>query len=148
MRRLGLLLPGLALSACVGAVAGGYWQCREGRWVAQGSPGHPEPLLACGTPRRALDDREACLRQGGQWGQVGLSSRPMCSLASPDAGRACADSGECEGLCEAGLTPSEREAVIQGKRPVRVGACTPRIPALGCRARIEHGRIVGILCID
>jgi hypothetical protein len=148
MRRMGLLLLGLALSACAGAGGGGYWQCREGRWVAQGTPGHPEPLLACGAPRRALDDRDACLRQGGRWGQVGLSPRPMCSLPSPDAGRPCADSGECEGMCEAELTPAEHDAVIRGKRLARLGACTPRIPVLGCRARVERGRVAGILCID
>lgn len=148
MRMSRVLLACLWVSACAGASGGGYWQCRDGRWIAEGTPGHPEPLKVCGAPRRALDDREACLRQGGRWGQVGLSPRPMCSLPSPDAGRPCADSGECEGMCEVELTPSERDTVLKGRHPARMGTCSPRIPVLGCRARVERGRVAGILCID
>lgn len=148
MRAAGMLLLGLLMSACAGAGGGGYWRCRDGQWLAEGAPRHPPPLKRCGAPSRLLDDPEACLRQGGRWGRVGLSPRPMCSLPSPDAGRPCADSGECEGLCEADLTASEREAVIAGKRLQRMGVCTPRIPVLGCRARVERGHVAAILCID
>jgi hypothetical protein len=148
MRARGIVLLGMLVAACAGAGGGGYWQCRDGHWVAEGAPAHPRPLKACGAPRRLLDDREACARQGGRWGQVGLSPRPMCSLPSPDAGRPCADSGECEGMCEADPTPAERDVVLRGEPLARLGVCTPRIPVLGCRARVEQGRVAGILCID
>jgi hypothetical protein len=138
----------LLLAACASA-GGGYWQCRGGRWSAEGAPGHPEPIKACGAPRRVIDDADACRRQGGRWGPVGLFPRPVCSLPSPDAGRPCADSGECEGLCAAVLTADERAAVMrQGKTLKRMGICTARIPVLGCHARVEQGRVVGIICLD
>lgn len=78
---------------------------------------------------------------------MGLSPRPMCSLPSPDAGRPRADSGECEGMCEAELTPAERDAVIQGKRLARMHAaysgawlpCARRTRA--CRGDLVHRSI-------
>lgn len=51
-------------------------------------------------------------------------------------------------MCEVQLTSDEEAALRGGKTLKRMGTCTARIPVLGCRARIERGRVAGVLCID
>lgn len=132
----------------------GYWRCREGHWQAVGAPAHPRPLKECGKARQRPNSQEDCVRQGGRWGPIGIFPTPVCSLPTRDAGRPCADSDECEGLCVAKLSPEERERLMRNRGPdsgpglVRPGACTPRIPVVGCQPKMEQGRVRYLICLD
>lgn len=143
----------LALGTASGSVTAaglGYWQCVDGRWTAVGAPAHTPPVRRCDAPRRTADTEDACLREGGRWGAVGIFPAPVCSLPTRDAGRVCADSGECEGLCAADVSPGERDALVQGRGTVieRAGRCTSRVPVVGCHAKVERGVVRRVLCLD
>ncbi len=143
----------LALGAASGAVTAaglGYWQCVDGRWTGVGAPAHPPPDRLCDAPRRTADSADACVREGGRWGAVGIFPVPVCSLPARDAGRVCADSGECEGLCAAEVSPGERDALVRGRGTVieRAGRCAPRLPVVGCHAKVERGVVRRVVCLD
>ncbi len=144
----------LVLPSCAATTDGSYWQCREGRWVAVGSPRHPVPFKECGADHRFPVSPRACAEQGGTWGPIGIFSLPACSLPTADANRVCADSEECMGLCAADLSPAEWSALMhtggEEVRPgiARTGKCSARIPVTGCHAKVEKGAARYIVCLD
>ena len=152
--RSGRRLLALMLVAQIAVADNGYWQCADGRWSVVGVPGHASPVKECGAVRRLPDKEQACGEQGGKWGPVGIFPKPVCSLPTRDAGRTCADSGECEGLCLAELTPEERDRIKRNRGPnpayslTRNGRCSPRIPVIGCHAKVEQGTVRYIVCFD
>ena len=90
--------------------------------VVRHKPGvtHPQDAADCGA-------------QGGIWlGSMGMSDTPGCRMPNADAGHACTDSGQCDGLCEA------PDGTKEGARIP--GRCTDHRPALGCRAIVVDGR--------
>lgn len=70
--------------------------------------------------------RDACIAAGGDWDDLsGRGHITGCNLPTSDGGKACTDSGQCEGVC-------------------RNGRCTDHQQARGCGI-LENGRR---LCID
>jgi hypothetical protein len=149
--KMGLLLALAMLlwasSACL-AHAAGYWTCVNGRWTSVGAPPHLAPIKTCGSLLEFPGTQQACELSGGTWGRAGLSSKPICRVRTRDAGRACADTGECEGLCLAALTPRQRDLVKQRRKMRLMGKCTPYAPVFGCMAIVREGFVTGLLCRD
>ena len=73
---------------------------------------------------------EECGARGGHWGQHGLSDR--CDLKTSDAGAACRDSVECEGLCLAPPGSREGGAVV--------GTCSAYAQDFSRQVLVERGR--------
>jgi hypothetical protein len=92
--------------------------------------------------------QRACENAGGRWGRAGLFPKPICTMPTHDGGRPCADVGECEGLCLAALTPSQRDLLMQREKLEILGKCTPSSPVFGCMALVKEGFVSGLLCKD
>jgi hypothetical protein len=142
----------LWLNGVTCAEAAGYWTCSGNTWVAVGEPQHPAPTKPCQSQLEIPNTQPACEQAGGRWGPAGLFPRPICRVPTRDAGRACADEGECEGSCLAALTPAQRDVAKQwtGLRQKQqiLGTCTPTVPIFGCMAVVKEGFVTGILCRD
>ncbi|MGQ0559991.1 MAG: hypothetical protein ACT4OE_10500 [Sphingosinicella sp.] len=112
------------------------------------APGSGVAAVATNEVAAPVDDERAqCEARGGQLAQAGLSGGMTCVLPTPDAGRACRGSPDCQGrFC---LLDQRR---LGGKRPEPgaevPGACQPTDYLYGCRDTVENGRFQGALCID
>jgi hypothetical protein len=143
-----LLAMFLWLGATSFAHAAGYWACADGKWVAVGDPGHAMPSKSCGSQLKIPGTKLACEQAGGRWGPAGLFPKPICRIPTHDAGRVCADTGECEGLCLAALTPAQRDLLNKRQKLQILGKCTPYAPMFGCMAIVKAGFVSGIMCRD
>ena len=98
--------------------------------------GLPKPLLVTPQPTTSpitIPDNETdCLEMGGTWGPQGRAQTDMCDLPTTDAGQACSDSSQCQGMCLASAS---------------VGTCSPRTINFGCFDIMMDGVQMGI-CID
>jgi len=128
--------------------AAGYWTCADGKWVAVGDPGHAMPVKTCGSQLEIPRTKLACEAAGGRWGPAGLFPKPICRIPTHDGGRICGDTGECEGLCLAALTPAQRDLLIKRQKLQLLGKCTPAVPLFGCMAIVKQGFVTGLLCRD
>ncbi|WP_440225332.1 hypothetical protein ACQQ2N_08765 [Dokdonella sp. MW10] len=81
----------------------------------------------------------ACLARGGSWTQLGRAPVKQCLLQTGDAGKACTDREQCEGLC---LAP---EGTADGDRVQ--GTCSADTNRFGCRSLVRDG-VVTTLCVD
>lgn len=129
----------------------GYWQCDGTKWVAVGAPEHPEPLVVCGgtgTGEGGAVTQELCEKAGGIWGPIGLFPEPICTQRTFDAGRYCADMGECAASCDAQLTKEEYQQMLDGEVVLTSGICWGATPLIGCHAMVYAGKVDGVLCID
>jgi hypothetical protein len=129
----------------------GYWQCDGTQWVAVGAPEHPEPLVVCGgtgTGEGGAVTEELCEKAGGIWGPIGLFPEPTCTQRTLDAGRYCADMGECAASCDAQLTKEEYQQMLDGEVVLTSGICWGATPLIGCHAMVHAGKVDGVLCID
>lgn len=136
-----------AVSASV-AQPPGYWTCSDGKWTSVGHPQHAPPLKICGSRLEIPRTQLLCEQAGGRWGPAGLFPKPICKIPTQDAGRICADTGECEGLCLAALTPAQRDLVNKRRKLQVLGKCTPSMPIFGCMAIVKEGFVTGLLCAD
>ncbi len=76
-------------------------------------------------------ERAECLMKGGKVGRGGLLPDEVCFLPEPDAGKACTNKTDCQGMCLADTR-----------------TCSPVTPMFGCFEFLdETGQKVGI-CID
>lgn len=134
------------------ASAAGYWTCSDGKWIAIGNPEYAMPIKSCGSHLQIPHTQLDCEQAGGSWGRAGLFPKPICKIPTHDGGRLCADTGECEGLCLAALTPAQRDLVKKwtgGRQKLQVlGKCTPYAPIFGCMAIVREGFVTGIRCQD
>lgn len=107
-------------------------------------------LAACSTPSgRGADPMSAtteppkteatCAARGGTWTQLGRAPVKQCLLRTTDAGKACTDNRQCEGLCLAA------EGTPDG--PATGGTCSVDTNVFGCRTRLQDGR-ASTLCVD
>ncbi|HST45699.1 MAG TPA: hypothetical protein VLK29_10815 [Luteimonas sp.] len=87
----------------------------------------------------AIASEAACLERGGQWTQLGRAPLKQCLLATRDAGKACTDNAQCQGLC---LAP---EGSVDGTRVG--GTCSADTNRFGCRQQLRDG-VPFTLCID
>jgi hypothetical protein len=132
--------------------ADGYWTCSGDKWVAVGDPEYAMPIKSCGSDLAIPGTQLACEQAGGRWGPAGIFPRPICRMPTHDGGRLCADTGECEGLCLAALTPAQRDLAKQWiplrQKQQMLGKCTPSAPVYGCMAIVREGFVTGIMCRD
>jgi len=131
-----------------GAQAQGYWTCVEDVWQPVGNPRHPSPQRDCNSRPAIPDTKLACEAAGGDWGPAGIFPTPICRMPTHDGGVACADSGECEGLCLAEPTPPQLAALRERKTMKLMGTCSSRIPVFGCMAEVRKGYVKGLICRD
>lgn len=75
------------------------------------------------------EEETACLNNGGSYEKFGKLQAYDCNMPASDAGKTCADSSGCEGLCLA------------------KGECSPNTINFGCIPLLEKGEEVTI-CID
>ncbi len=132
----------------VPAHAGGHWECRGTSWIAVGAPAHPRPLRTCGEKSGTPKNEAECLKRHGRWGRAGLFPKPICVLPTADAGRVCADTGECEGLCLADPTPAQRARLSAREAVVLTGRCTRSRPVFGCMYIVTKGVARNRICLD
>jgi hypothetical protein len=85
------------------------------------NPRRPEAIAAC----RACD---------GKWGLFGLRGYERCNCKAPDAGRACDDGDDCEGICL-----FERFTEVAPGAYRRVGTCSERLINFGCHEIVPSG---------
>lgn len=118
MRRTAALLIALVLPSCKAnfptrnMVAGESFSAAELRW---------------------------CERLGGQIEQVGFVAS-TCVYPSNDSGKACHDSEDCVGRCEA---PAGTEAGVTA-----TGTCSAMVGRIGCANVLIDGKATGMLCAD
>ncbi|MEZ0470721.1 hypothetical protein [Luteimonas salinilitoris] len=104
-------------------------------------------LAACSTPAeqsstlsmQPVASEAECLQRGGQWTQLGRAPVKQCLLRTTDAGKACTDGAQCEGLCLAS-EGSEDGATVSG-------TCSADTNRFGCQQRMTDGAAV-TLCVD
>ncbi|MBI2430887.1 MAG: hypothetical protein HYV39_02650 [Candidatus Levybacteria bacterium] len=80
--------------------------------------------------------KEACLKQGGKWGRIGISEFEKCNLKTSDKGKACTDSSQCESSC------------IGESFSSRSGKCSSWRITVGCYYFVNNGKVDGLLCAD
>ncbi|MBO9717066.1 MAG: hypothetical protein J7507_09710 [Pseudoxanthomonas sp.] len=96
-------------------------------------------LAGCATP--PVVDRAECAARGGTVRSVGMFATPACVIPYPDAGKACSDASECQGVCMA-----EAGAVVGD---FAIGTCQrDNRDVFGCYHEIEKGVVVGGMCVD
>jgi hypothetical protein len=86
------------------------------------------------TPSIPVTESE-CNAQGGNWTTLGLSypDKPrICDLKASDAGKACADSKHCQGICLASNDAKPGEKAV--------GQCSPYLSNFGNVVHVENGR--------
>lgn len=84
-----------------------------------------------------------CTARGGTYRQGGLGGYWLCITPYADGGKPCGDSDECQGTC---LGP--REPAVSPANPRKPGVCAADSYPFGCIARVEDGRVAGVLCAD
>ncbi|WP_058835312.1 hypothetical protein [Luteimonas abyssi] len=106
-------------------------------------------LVACATPveptsRNATSATDVttqadCAARGGEWKQLGRAPVQQCLLPTSDAGKACNDGTQCEGLCLAADGASDGT--------MAEGTCSVDTNVFGCQTRIDGGTAT-TLCVD
>ncbi|NNE56703.1 MAG: hypothetical protein HKN36_01225 [Hellea sp.] len=92
--------------------------------------------------KATAEERAACEKAGGIVKPAGMAGWEHCIQELPDAGKACADSGECLGEC---YVPADKDYDIGADA---VGVCTDTDEVFGCHARVTKGKATPILCVD
>lgn len=91
------------------------------------------------TPMQPVASEAECGQRGGQWTQLGRAQVKQCLLQTGDAGKACTDNAQCEGLCLA------QEGSIDGAKAG--GTCSVDTNRFGCQQQIRDG-VPFTLCVD
>lgn len=90
-----------------------------------------------------IDTEQKCRSFRGQWRGA------ICVLPASDVGKECRNSGECQADCIADLTQEEKKLLSEGPGKhsfEKVGHCSEFV--FGCYARVNSGKVDGILCAD
>jgi hypothetical protein len=82
------------------------------------------------TPQKS-NERLACEKRGGTWGNAGSAKVQSCIKRTRDAGKQCRKAGDCESACLA-----------------RSGTCAPVKPLFGCNDILQKDGSRVTLCID
>jgi hypothetical protein len=93
------------------------------------------------TEALATIDVEECQANGGAVRGVCMFGIPACVIPYSDAGKACSDSSECEGLCWI-----ENWGMAQGT--VATGHCTSNAQDCLCGVEVLNGKVDGGFCAD
>lgn len=97
-------------------------------------------VMPVGGPDKATITNETdCMREGGQWTQLGRAPVKQCLRQTTDAGKACTDSEQCEGQC---MAP---EGSVDGSQVG--GSCSVDTNPFGCQQRVRGG-MASTICVD
>jgi len=97
---------------------------------------------------RKIDDPKACGEAGGEWGTLGMSGTPGCTIPLPDAGKTCTDKHDCIGMCVASIDGDRyRDVAIQDIKPAH-GQCQPETAYFGCFIEFRDGKRQPAICVD
>ena len=94
----------------------GYWVCKNGKWVKQGKPSYPKPVVSCNKKPALPKNKEECLSEGGIWKKQGTAPFETCNKKTIDRGNLCRDNSKYEGLCQIQLTKEELRQAMGGKK--------------------------------
>lgn len=95
--------------------------------------------------RATPSDIVACQAVGGEMVESGMAGCERCIVQFADAGKTCQDSSECLGDCFA--VDVHLVQPPTGKTNLK-GQCSASNSPFGCRARLENGKSLGVLCVD
>jgi len=123
------------------------WTCKDNKWVAHGKPSYQKPNDPCGKKVVLPKNQKDCLIIGGIWKKLGPDPFETCNIKATDRGTICTDSSECEGLCQADMTPNQMKQGMKGKVRKGKGRCSVWRVELGCMGVVESG-MMKVLCID
>lgn len=98
-----------------------------------------KPSSADAEPARQPTTEAQCLQLGGAWKQLGRAPVKQCLLQTTDAGKACSDSKQCQGLCMAPQGSADGTTVG--------GTCSVDTNRFGCRQQLRDG-VPFTMCID
>ncbi|OGM57034.1 hypothetical protein A2955_03465 [Candidatus Woesebacteria bacterium RIFCSPLOWO2_01_FULL_37_19] len=90
-----------------------------------------------------ISTEQECKSLRGQW------RWDNCVLPASDVGKECRNDDECQAACIAELTPQEKKLLSEGPGKYsfgKVGHCSEFV--FGCYARVNNGKVDGILCAD
>uniref|UniRef100_A0A7C4M3A1 Uncharacterized protein n=1 Tax=candidate division CPR3 bacterium TaxID=2268181 RepID=A0A7C4M3A1_UNCC3 len=127
----------------------GYWVCKNGKWVKQGKPSYPKPIVSCDKKPALPKNKEECLSEGGIWKKQGAAPFETCNQKTIDRGNLCRDNSECEGFCQIQLTKEELRQTMSGKKTInkKYGQCSVWVVELGCFGVMEKGK-AKVICVD
>lgn len=99
-----------------------------------------DAVTAVGGPdKAAVTNERDCLREGGQWTQLGRAPVKQCLRQTTDAGKACSDSDQCQGQCMAPAGSVDGTEVG--------GSCSVDTNPFGCQQRVRGG-MASTICVD
>lgn len=101
-----------------------------------------DPLTYQGCVYPADDIVQACTVQGGEFSKQGMLGCYSCVVSYDDAGKACQDSSDCQGVCS-----STGEFVDSGTTN-QTGQCSLDSSPFGCRQLLEKGVAQPAICVD
>jgi len=125
------------------------WICEKGKWIKQGNPIYPKPIITCGDTETFPKNKEDCMKTGGIWKKQGPEPFETCNRKAVDRGNLCRDNGECEGWCQVELSKEELRKGMSNKANIdkKYGQCSVWIVELGCFGIMEKGE-TKVICID
>ncbi|MDO5654322.1 MAG: hypothetical protein Q4G39_09505 [Brachymonas sp.] len=99
------------------------------------------PQASDSAPPIATTEETRCLAEGGTWSRVGLLGNFVCVKPLADAGKACHDKSDCQGVCKAA------PGAVPGTQTQGVCSATTH-DHFGCYSTVEQGVVQSMLCID
>lgn len=85
---------------------------------------------------------QACIAKGGEFSKQGMLGCYTCVVGYDDAGKACQNSSDCQGVCN-----SVDEFVDSGTAN-QTGQCSIDSSPFGCYQSIEQGVAQPAICVD
>jgi hypothetical protein len=137
MRPLYLLFPLFGFVACQSSVRGGA----DVRPTTGPTATPPPPASAAPVAKGPRPTNKAgCDACKGLWAVHGIADSESCICKTNDAGKACRDGAECEGMCM--LAEDANFEVVEPGPPPRghyVGRCSEYDTVFGCHRMIPNG---------
>ncbi len=100
----------------------------------------PQESVSFAGEKATPDERAACEAIGGEVQRAGMLGWEHCILTYSDAGKACRDGAECEGMCLADDMGQDDGSAS--------GTCQVTSNPFGCYAQMENGKAGPGLCVD
>ena len=101
-----------------------------------------DPLAYQGCVYPPAEIVQACTAHGGTITKVGRQQCHQCIVTYNDAGKACQNSTDCQGMCE------RQGAFIAAGKANQVGQCATDSSPFGCRQLIKKGVTQPAICVD
>ena len=125
----------LALSACT-------WFGNHGDTSDPGDPATTYQRITFAAETATAEERAQCEAVGGEVRPAGLLGAENCIQTYADAGKACSDTSDCQGLC---MVTGE---FVDMDSATNTGQCQVTDSPFGCYQTVENGRATPALCVD